>query len=84
MQSICNTRLVRPDTTDLHSVGGVGWSTVDEGGSDEGDDMMSSGEDEVTDKTFVAVYNEVPAEFFWFLVSLDKVCGRQTTKVTSY
>ena len=46
--------------------------------------MMSSGEDEVTDKTFVAVYNEVPAEFFWFLVSLDKVCGRQTTKVTSY
>lgn len=75
MHIVSATRLVRSDAADLNGVRSVGRSSRSEGVSDEGDDVVSAGKDEVADETLVAVDDEVPAELFGFLFSSHKLCG---------
>ena len=74
MEGVCDTRLVRTDTTDLDSIRCVGGATVDEGGSNKRNDMMSSRKDEVTNETFVAVDYEVSAKLLGFFMVLHEIC----------
>ena len=46
--------------------------------------MVSAREDEVADETFVAVNDEVSAEFFWFLMALDQVSRGHTSQITPH
>lgn len=84
MEGICNARLVRANAADLDGVGCIRRATVDERGPDERNNVMSSGEDEVTDETFIAVNDEVSAKFFWFLMALDEICRRHAAEITPY
>ena len=74
VEGIRDARLVGTDATDLDGVGGIGGTTVNEGRSDEGNDMMSTGEDEVANETFVAVDYEVSAKLLGFFMVLHEIC----------
>jgi hypothetical protein len=45
--------------------------------------MIAAREDEVPDETFVAVDDEVPAEFFWFFVMGYELGGGHVAKVAA-
>ena len=44
--------------------------------------MISSGENEVTNETFISVNNKVTTEFFGFFVVFNEFCRRHVTEVT--
>ena len=44
--------------------------------------MISSGENEITNETFISVNNKVTTEFFGFFVVLHEFCRRHVTEVT--
>ena len=46
--------------------------------------MISAGEDEVPNETFVPIYNEISAELFWFFMVLHELSGRHAFEVTPY
>lgn len=75
MQRVRHGGLIRSNGSDLDGVGCVGRSTFDEGWTDEGDDMVASEEDEVPDKTFVPIDDEVTTEFFRFFVPVHELGG---------
>lgn len=65
--------MVRSNGSDLDGVGCIGWTTIDEGRADEGDDVIAPGEDEVSDKTLVSIDDEVATEFFGFFVPVHEL-----------
>jgi hypothetical protein len=75
--------LVVANGPDLHTVLGVGGATVAEGGTDDGGDVVSSGNDEETDETLVSVDDEITAHLLSFFVVGDKFGGREVTEVTA-
>jgi len=84
MEGISHARLIRTDTAHLNSVLGIRRTTFSERWSNEGDDMISAGKDEVANQPLVSVDDEVSAEFFGFFVSSHELCRRQVTKITPY
>ena len=75
MQRVRHGGLIRSDGPDLDGVGCIGTPTLDEGWTDEGDDVIAPGEDEVPDKTFVPIDDEVAPEFFRFFVPVHEFGG---------
>ena len=75
--------LVWPYTAYLHCILGIGRPAVCEGGADERDDVISSGDDEVSNETFVAVDNKVSAELFGFFVVSYELGGGHVSNVTA-
>jgi hypothetical protein len=84
MQIIGDACLVRADATNLDCVWSVGRTTVGEGWTDERDDVVSSGKDEVPDETLIAVDDKISAKFFWFFMVFDEFGRGHGAKVTPY
>jgi hypothetical protein len=63
-------------------MGCVGSTTVLEGGTVDGGDMISSGKNEITDKSFIAVDDEVAAKLLRLFMSFNKFSRRCSFEVT--
>lgn len=74
--------LVGAHTAYLHRIWCVRGSAVDEGWPDQRNDMMSSGENEIPDETFVSVDDKVTTEFFWLFVMSNEFARGHAAKVT--
>ena len=84
MKGVRHAGLVGADATYLDSVRSVRRAPVDERWPNERNDVMSSGEDEVSNETFVAVNDEVPAKLFWFFMVSYKFSGRHSAQIATH
>jgi hypothetical protein len=75
--------LVWANASDLGTKGGVSRTTLGEGGSEEGDDVVTAGEDEESDDLFVSVDDEVAAKGGGLFVSGDELGGGEVSEVAS-
>src|SRR5271170_1335444 len=83
MQIIRNACLVGANTANLDRIRCVRGPSLCKSRADQANDMVSAGENEISDQTFVSIDNEVASEFLRFFVFLDKLGRRQGAKVTS-
>ena len=83
MNRVGHGRLVRAHTTNLASVCGVSSSTFGEGRSVEVEGVMTTGKDEVSDKLFVSVDDEVSSERGGLFAVFDQLGCWEFTQITS-
>lgn len=83
MERVCERGLVATDTSDLGSERGVTRSSLGERRSEEGDDVVTAGEDEVSDNLLVSVDDEVTSKRGRLLVRGDQRRRRRALEVAS-
>jgi len=83
VKSVGDGGLIFSNATDLGTEGGVTWSSFGEGGTKEGDDVVATGENEVSDDLFVSVDDEVASEGSRLFVSGDESGGGGSFEVAA-
>jgi hypothetical protein len=75
--------LIRADGSDLDAKLAVICAAVAKAGSLEGEDVVASGDDEVSHESLVPVDDEVTSPLFGLLVAGDELRGREAAEMTS-
>ena len=75
MQTVGDARLICPYTADLDRIWRVGRATIDEGMSDERNDVISSGQDEVAYQPLVSIDDKVSSKLFRFFMTPGEFRG---------
>lgn len=83
MQGVGDGGLILSDASNLGSERGVPWPSFGEGGTKEGDDVVTTGEDEESDDLFVSVDDEVASEGSRLFVSGDEGGGGGSFEVAA-
>lgn len=81
MEGIRDGGLIGSNGADLDAEFAVAWSSVAERRANEGEDVISTRDDEVADETFVSVDDEIAAPFLRFFVMRDELSRREAVQV---
>lgn len=76
MESIGDTALVLSHTTYLDAVLGIGHATISKRRTEHANDMIASGDDEISNQPFVSINYKISSEFGGLFVFSDQSRGR--------